>query len=117
MAGRNAIKRTTPRKASGTRESRASGVPPASTTTAVAAAGGSGKAPNAEIGDGGNGRWADAKRFFKSVAVEWRRVTWPDKNQLRAATMAVLFTLIIFASYLGVLDWILIRFFTGGRHH
>lgn len=44
------------------------------------------------------------KRFLASVMAEAKRVTWPSKPELVAGTVVVMFTLILFAGYLGVMD-------------
>ena len=38
---------------------------------------------------------------------EMRLVTWPSRNQVRATTMVVLVTVFVFASFFGVVDYIL----------
>jgi preprotein translocase subunit SecE len=49
----------------------------------------------------------DIRRFFVEVRAEMRKVTWPDRQQLRQATGAI----IVFVGVLGLviffMDWIL----------
>ena len=49
----------------------------------------------------------DLRRFFVEVRAEMRKVTWPDRQQLRQATGAI----IVFVGALGLviffMDWIL----------
>ncbi|MBI3925270.1 MAG: preprotein translocase subunit SecE [Armatimonadetes bacterium] len=52
------------------------------------------------------------RSFLKSVANEYKRVTWPSKLELRAATIVVLFTLVLFATYLGFFNFLFDAVFT-----
>ena len=49
----------------------------------------------------------DIRRFFVEVRAEMRKVTWPDRQQLRQATGAI----IVFVGVLGLviffMDWVL----------
>ncbi len=42
--------------------------------------------------------------FVEEVQVEMRRVTWPDREQLRNATIVILIFVIILAFIIGVMD-------------
>lgn len=44
-------------------------------------------------------------KFFKSVGHEMKEVTWPTYKQNRRDTMTVIITSLLFAIYLGALDW------------
>lgn len=46
------------------------------------------------------------KDFAEGVQVEMRRVTWPDREQLRNATAVVLVFVLILAFIIGALDWV-----------
>ena len=46
-------------------------------------------------------------RFFKGVVAETRRVSWPSKPELIAGTITSFVILLIFAGWLGLLDYIL----------
>ena len=48
-------------------------------------------------------------RFFKGVVAETRRVSWPSKPELIAGTITSIVILLIFAGWLGLLDFILGR--------
>ena len=48
-------------------------------------------------------------RFFKGVLAETRRVSWPSKPELIAGTITSVVVLLIFAGWLGLLDFILGR--------
>ena len=111
--GRNAAKRTSPKRAPGARREGRTDVPPEGPKTTVTTATpdpgkptppASGTAPSVN-------KFEEFKRFMKSVQVEWKRVTWPSRKELRMATIVVLVTLVIFSTYLGVLDWLFSRLF------
>ena len=42
--------------------------------------------------------------FVEEVQVEMRRVTWPDREQLRNATIVILIFVIIIAFIIGAMD-------------
>ena len=131
MAGRSAAKRTSPRRTSGgQREGRASRVGSENTTTVTSDGGSSGGGGASKGGSSGGGgkpsvkgsagkvgenRWDQFKKFCGHVKGEWFRVTWPTKIELAQATRVVLWTLMVFMIYLGVLDWIFIKIFSWGQ--
>ena len=45
-------------------------------------------------------------KFFKSVAQEMKKVIWPTAKQNRHDTAIVITSSILFAAYLGALDWL-----------
>lgn len=45
-------------------------------------------------------------KFFKSVGQEMKKVTWPTFKQNRRDTVTVIVSSILFAIYLGALDWL-----------
>jgi len=45
-----------------------------------------------------------AQKFTEDVQVEMRRVTWPDRDQLRNATGVILVFVIILAAIIGAMD-------------
>lgn len=45
--------------------------------------------------------------FYKEVAVEMGKVTWPTRDELKTSTIVVLLVTIIFAVFIGSFDWIL----------
>lgn len=58
----------------------------------------------------------DLKEFAEGVQVEMRRVTWPDREQLRNATAVVLVFVIILAAIIGLMDTVfawLVRLIVG----
>lgn len=44
-------------------------------------------------------------KFFKSVIQEMKLVTWPTYKQNRRDTATVIVSSLLFALYLGALDW------------
>jgi len=47
-------------------------------------------------------------QFFKDVRGELGRVTWPTLQEFSRATLVVLIIVVIFAVYLGVVDYALL---------
>lgn len=44
------------------------------------------------------------QKFTEEVQVEMRRVTWPDRDQLRSATGVILVFVLILALIIGAMD-------------
>lgn len=44
------------------------------------------------------------RKYLKAVQSEFKRITWPTKQELRAATIVVVATLIVVTFYLWVVD-------------
>jgi preprotein translocase subunit SecE len=42
--------------------------------------------------------------FVEEVQVEMRRITWPDREQLRNATIVILIFVMILALIIGIMD-------------
>jgi preprotein translocase subunit SecE len=61
---------------------------------------GSGKQPQNKRG----GVLAGPRRFAKDVRGELRRVSWPDRDQLRQSTAVVLIIVIVLALYVAAVD-------------
>lgn len=56
--------------------------------------------------------WLDSfKRYLKSVRAEFARITWPTRQELRAATIVVIATLVVVTLYLYAVDQIMARIF------
>lgn len=56
--------------------------------------------------------WYDSiKKYLKAVQGEVKRITWPTKKELRAATIVVIITLVVVTLYLWLADQILIKIF------
>ncbi|MCA9771523.1 MAG: preprotein translocase subunit SecE [Myxococcales bacterium] len=53
------------------------------------------------------GAWAQSVTFLQEVRVEFRKVTWPSRTELRGSTIAVLVSVLIVAVYLGASDFVL----------
>jgi preprotein translocase subunit SecE len=100
MAGRPATKRTGPRR---DRTEGKATIAQAGKTSVQAV-------PQDPAGPSG---WTMAalKAYLQQVRLEMGRVTWPSRRELQAATAVVMMTLIVFAGYLGMLDFILRRVF------
>ncbi len=59
---------------------------------------------------------AQLRQFVENVQVEMRKVTWPDQDQLRNATIVILAFTIITAAIIGAMDAVfsfLIRMIVG----
>jgi preprotein translocase subunit SecE len=58
----------------------------------------------------------DVQQFVEDVQAEMRKVTWPDREQLRNATAVILVFVIIIAIIIGLMDGIFawfVRTFVG----
>ncbi len=44
------------------------------------------------------------REFWKNVAVEITKVSWPTREELRASTIVVIVTVLIVAAFIGVVD-------------
>lgn len=44
------------------------------------------------------------QKFVEEVQVEMRRVAWPDREQLRSATLVILVFALILAAIIGLMD-------------
>jgi preprotein translocase subunit SecE len=54
----------------------------------------------------GGGFLAGPRRFARDVRGELRRVTWPDRDQLRQSTAVVLIIVIVLAIYVAAVDFV-----------
>jgi preprotein translocase subunit SecE len=54
----------------------------------------------------GGGVLAGPTRFARDVRGELRRVTWPDRDQLRQSTAVVLIIVLVLAVYVAALDFV-----------
>lgn len=50
------------------------------------------------------------QKFTEDVQVEMRRVTWPDREQLRNATAVILVFVLILAAVIGLMDTVFAGF-------
>jgi len=46
-------------------------------------------------------------RFLREVKLEMKKVSWPSRREIQGSTVVVIITVIIVATYLGLLDSIL----------
>ncbi len=44
------------------------------------------------------------QQFFREVLAEFRRVSWPSRNDVASSTMVVLGVVFVLAMYLGAVD-------------
>ena len=49
---------------------------------------------------------AGPRKFARDVRGELRRVTWPDRDQLRQSTAVVLIIVIVLAIYVAAVDFV-----------
>ena len=49
---------------------------------------------------------AGTRRFARDVRGELRRVTWPDRDQLRQSTAVVLIIVLVLAVYVAAVDFV-----------
>ena len=47
---------------------------------------------------------SDLQQFVEEVQAETKRVTWPDREQLRNATIVILIFVVILAIIIGAMD-------------
>jgi preprotein translocase subunit SecE len=45
--------------------------------------------------------------FYHGVIAEMKKVTWPDRGQVRQATIAIIIFVLLLALAITVMDWIL----------
>ena len=50
---------------------------------------------------------AQTTEFFTEVRNEMRKITWPDRAQLRQATIAIIIFVLLIAGFIAILDVIL----------
>ncbi len=48
--------------------------------------------------------WQKVRAFFREVAVESRRVTWPSRKEVANSTAVVLIVTFVIAFFLGAVD-------------
>ena len=48
-----------------------------------------------------------AREFFKEVQVEFSKISWPTRNELRDSTVVVILTVMIISAFIGAVDQIL----------
>ena len=54
----------------------------------------------------GGGVLAGSRRFARDVRGELRRVSWPDRDQLRQSTAVVLIIVFVLAVYVAAVDFV-----------
>lgn len=56
------------------------------------------------------GFFSKINRFFKEAKTELTKVKWPSQKELIAATIAVIILSLVFAFFLGIVDFGIIKF-------
>jgi len=51
--------------------------------------------------------FSETTEFIQEVRIELRKVTWPDRAQLRQATIAIIIFVLLIAGFIAILDLIL----------
>jgi preprotein translocase subunit SecE len=54
--------------------------------------------------------WTRLIALYHGVIAEMKKVTWPDRGQVRQATIAIIIFVLVIALFITVLDWILSTF-------
>jgi preprotein translocase subunit SecE len=50
---------------------------------------------------------AQAREFVKDVQIEFSKISWPSRNELRDSTVVVILTVMIVSAFIGVVDQLL----------
>ncbi|MCC6445661.1 MAG: preprotein translocase subunit SecE [Armatimonadetes bacterium] len=51
-----------------------------------------------------------SSRFFREVWIELKRTSWPNKEELKRSTMVVIVAVLVFATWIGTLDFLMTEF-------
>jgi len=57
--------------------------------------------------------WTKAKEFLSEVRAEMRKVSFPTREEVIATTVVVLITSFVFAVFLYLADWLIIKGYQG----
>jgi preprotein translocase subunit SecE len=49
------------------------------------------------------------KQFLREVRAEMEKVTWPGRDEVRAATIVIIVLVILLAAFIGVVDFVVSR--------
>ncbi|MDR1242207.1 MAG: preprotein translocase subunit SecE [Deltaproteobacteria bacterium] len=55
------------------------------------------------------GKLEQARTFFEDSKAELKKVTWPNKKEIRITTVAVLILVTVMAIFLGIMDFGLVK--------
>jgi len=47
------------------------------------------------------------REFAKEVQVEFSKISWPSRNELRDSTLVVILTVLLVAAFIGLVDMVL----------
>ena len=50
---------------------------------------------------------AQTREFIKEVQVEFTKISWPSRGELRDSTLVVILTVLVVAAFIGVVDQLL----------
>ena len=50
---------------------------------------------------------AQTRNFIKEVQVEFTKISWPSRGELRDSTLVVILTVLVVAAFIGVVDQLL----------
>ena len=64
-------------------------------------------APPAPAGNWFSRTLASLVTFYHGVIAEMRKVTWPDRGQVRQATIAIIIFVLALALFITIMDWAL----------
>jgi preprotein translocase subunit SecE len=49
------------------------------------------------------------RQFLREVRAEMEKVTWPSRDEVRAATIVIIILVLILAAYIGAVDFVVSR--------
>jgi preprotein translocase subunit SecE len=49
------------------------------------------------------------RQFLREVRAEMEKVTWPGRDEVRAATIVIIVLVILLAAFIGVVDFVVSR--------
>ncbi|MEO7084179.1 MAG: preprotein translocase subunit SecE [Gemmatimonadaceae bacterium] len=53
------------------------------------------------------GWWTRLVEFYHGVMAEMKKVTWPDAQQVRSATIAIIIFVLLLGAFISILDLVL----------
>ena len=52
-------------------------------------------------------KWSSLVEFYHGVMAEMKKVTWPDMQQVRSATIAIIIFVLLLGLFITILDFVL----------
>lgn len=95
-------------------------------TSGSGSGGDGGKSSGGPFGGGGGGKrknetkqnpFTESRQFLKEVAIEFRKISWPEFRQVVRETWSVLFLVAIITLMVLGFDWVLSHFVFGPLEH